>query len=528
VPHGPFVRFAQGAADILRKSITALPPFAVLQLTKDIYRAFAQSGVKNPYALVFPAIGNFLRISGAELLGRKHPLLAAVNKRGVGGGYDIDFRDPSTGVLEELGLRARGPFSKAIHKLDAVTRASDVAVRIAIYNRTLKETKGDELLAITRAREFINFRRRGASTVLPTLVATIPFLNAYLQGMDVLYRQATGKGASSSVQRAAARRMFMSRMLTLAGMSALYAFAVGGTEDYEELDPLTRANNFIIPGTSIKIPVAGELGAVFKVPVEAIMDYYRHKGTPDEREAAELTGAVFQYLMGQWLGGGMPAVIKPVLEGITNYSFFTGRELEGTYQQKLDPSQRISNQSSELAMAISNAGEAIFGPDKTVSPIKIDNFLKGYFGSVAATVTMFSDQIINPDRLDRPMNKYWMLSVYMYDREAKSADKNAAYEWNEKAGKRLATLRKMSDEDPDAAMSYYEKHEADIIMGAALEEIFKDAGEIRGYINDLNRNPLMIKSMTKEEREAEIKAAREIEQQLFDGLRELRNEVRNQ
>jgi hypothetical protein len=536
VPRGPIIEAAQGVANILRKTITAMPPFAVTQLVKDLYRAFAQSGVQNPYALIYPAIKNFLQISWAELMGKKHPLLARVNMRGIGGGYDIDYSDPSDGVLEELGLRARGPFAKAIHKLDAITRASDVAVRVAVYNRTLRETGGDpdtglggdQLLASARAREFINFRRRGASQVMPALVATIPFMNAYLQGMDVLYRQATGKGASSGISKVAAQRAFVSRMAQLGGLTVLYSMAVAGTEDYEELDALTRANNFIIPGTPIKIPVAGELGAIFKVPVEAALEYFRKSGTPEEREAAELTTTVFRYALDQYAMGAYPAIVKPVIEGITNYSFFTGRALEGTYQQELDPSERITRQTSELAIAISKAGESLFGVDKTVSPIKIDNFLKGYLGTVASTLAMATDQVINPDRLDRPLNKYWMLSVFMYDRDRKSADKDAAYQWNEKAGKRLATLRQLSDRDPEAAVAYLEKHEQEIILGEALEQVFRDAGDIRRYINDLNRNKVLIDSMTKEQREAEIKAAQVLEQELFDGLRALRNEIKVQ
>jgi hypothetical protein len=313
-------------------------------------------------------------------------------------------------------------------------------------------------------------------------------------------------------------------------MSALYAFAVSGTEDYEKLDALTKANNFIIPGTPIRIPVAGELGAIFKVPVEAAVAYFRHQGTPEEREAAELTISTLKYVLDQYAMGAYPAVLKPIIENMANYSFFTGRQLEGTYQQELDPSQRTNRQTSELAIAISKASEAIFGPDAVtaVSPIKIDNFLKGYFGSVAATVTLATDQIINPDRLDRPMSKYWMLSVFMYDQDRKSADKDAAYDWNEKAGKRLATMRKMAKTDPDAAMAYYDKYEDDIIFGTALEQVFKKAGEVRQYINDLNSSRIYIDSMTKEQREAEIKAAQEMERAIFENLRALRRDLRVQ
>jgi hypothetical protein len=141
---------------------------------------------------------------------------------------------------------------------------------------------------------------------------------------------------------------------------------------------------------------------------------------------------------------------------------------------------------------------------------------------------MFSDQVINPDRLDRPMNKYWMLSVFMYDRDAQTARKNEAYNWNEKAGKRLATYRNIADKDPVAAEEYFKTHQKDIIMGEELEETFRDAGEVRAWINDLSSSPLLIEQYTKEQREQMVKDAKEVEKNIYAYLRTIRTEVRNQ
>jgi hypothetical protein len=241
-----------------------------------------------------------------------------------------------------------------------------------------------------------------------------------------------------------------------------------------------------------------------------------------------MTVSVLRYAFDQFAMGAHPAIIKPVLENFTNYSFFTGRALEGTYQQTLDLAERRSSQTSELAISISKAGESLFGKDKTVSPIDVDNFLKGYFGSAATTVQMATDQVLNPDRLDRPMHKYWMLSVFMYDEDRQSKRKDEAYEWNEKVGRRLATMQNLAQRDPDAAYEYYMKHEQEIVLAKALQEIFKQAGTVRSYINALTRGDAALGDMSKEERESEIKAAREIEREIFQGLRELRNEIRSQ
>jgi hypothetical protein len=163
----------------------------------------------------------------------------------------------------------------------------------------------------------------------------------------------------------------------------------------------------------------------------------------------------------------------------------------------------------------------------TVSPITIDNVLRGYFGSVASTITLGTDQLLNPDRLDRPLNKYWMLSVFMYDREAQLARKNEAYEWNEKAAKRLNTLRRLSETNPETAYEYYEENKEALVVGEMLESVFKAAGEGRQYINYLATSPDAAKRHTKEWREEEIKRVKEMEKELYKTLRENRNLIKS-
>jgi hypothetical protein len=157
-----------------------------------------------------------------------------------------------------------------------------------------------------------------------------------------------------------------------------------------------------------------------------------------------------KYAFEQYLGRTVPipAAIKPVAEAITNHSFFTGQQLEGTFQQELLPSQRVRASTSELAKAIANFTSETFGEGATVSPIKIDNFLQGYFGSVAGMLTMATDQLINPDRLDRPLNKYWMLSNFLHD-PVGTRRINEFYELREKVVPKLNTLNELAKTDID-------------------------------------------------------------------------------
>ena len=525
-PKGAFVRFFSGFSDLLRKTITSMPPFAVRQVVNDIQRAFATSGVQNPYAIILPALRNFATISVAEVMGKRHPSVRQFGKLGITGDYDFNTRNPMDSIMYDLGYKARGPLRGLLHRLDGITRASDLAVRKAIYDQTMKESQ-DTLLAQTRAREFINFRRRGAGAAMPALTATIPFFNAYLQGMDVLYRAATGKGASGSVAKAEARRMFASRMATMASFTALYAIMMSGDDDYEEADLRTRNNNWILPG-GFKMPVPEELAAIYKVPVEMALEYFRRNGTPEDMEAAEASITAMKYAFEQYLGRTVPipAAIKPVIEAITNHSFFTGQQLEGTFQQELLPSQRVRSSTSELAKSIANFTSETFGEKATISPIKIDNFLQGYFGSVAGMLTMATDQLINPDRIDRPLNKYWMLSNFLHD-PVGTRRVNEFYELREKVVPKLNTLNELAKTDIDRAEKFMQENEQDLILAQAINGALGQLSDTRAYKNYLN-SKVSAESMSMEERKTELEEVRRLETELVGWLREARASVRTQ
>jgi hypothetical protein len=442
------------------------------------------------------------------------------------GDFDINTFNPMESIMYDLGFKARGPLRGLIHRLQGITRASDLAVRMAVYDQTLKES-GDALLAQTRARELINFRRRGSSEVVGAMTATIPFFNAYLQGMDVLYRAITGKGASASVGRAQARKLFASKAATMAAFATIYAMLVSGTDEYDEMNTRERSNNWVIPGVG-KLPVPEELGALFKVPAEMALEYLRRSGTEEDMTAAEATITALKYAYEQYIGRvtPVPAAIKPVLEAFTNFSFFTGNPLEGTYQKGLLPSERTATNTSELAKAVAQFTSETFGETFTISPIKIDNFLQGYFGSVAGLVTMATDQAINPDRMDRPINRYWMLSNFLYD-PVGTRRIEEFYALREKVVPKLNTLNRLAETDPERAEQFMMENEQDLILAQGINAALRKLSDTRKYKQYLS-SKVGAESMTQEERAEELKAVRGAEVEVVEWLREARASLRNQ
>jgi len=522
-PKAGWLRNMGAFSNILRKTVTVLPPFALKQVTDDVQRAILTSGVKNPGALVWMSLTNFPKLALAELRGIQHPMVKEFGRLGLTGEYDFEAGKPATSLLKDLGYKERGRFETILHRLDGITRASDLAVRKAIYDQTMKES-GDAVLAQTRAREFINFRRRGSSDFVGAMVTTIPFFNAYIQGMDVLYRAASGKDSSASVDRAQARRLFWSRASTVMMLSSLYALGKDDEdEDYKEMDLRTRDSNWILPG-GYKIPVPGELGAIFKVVPERIVEYMRRQGTPEEQEAFEAVRTTLAYMYEQYLGRAVPVpqAIKPVMEAWANKSFLTGRDLEGYHHKAMDPSLRTTEQTSELAKAI-----AVFSRDQIgaeVSPIMIDNALRGYFGSSAAMFTMVTDSLLNPTRVDRPLHKYALLSNYMYD-PVGTRRMTEFYEEREKVGKANTTLNELMKTDLTRAEKYAEEHADELMMESAINSTLEQLERTRAYRKFLN-SPDGAAEMNKDDREAELKEIKKMELEFVQWVREAKAELR--
>jgi len=522
-PKAGWLRAMGQFSNVLRKTVTVLPPFALKQVTDDVQRAILTSGVRNPGALVWMSLTNFPKLALAELRGIQHPAVKEFGRLGLTGEYDFEAGKPAISLLKDLGYKKRGKFEALMHRLDGITRASDLAVRKAIYDQTLKESN-DELLAQTRAREFINFRRRGASDFVGAMVTTVPFFNAYIQGMDVLYRAASGKDSSASVDRAQARQLFWSRAGTVMVLSSLYAMGKDDEDkDYQEMDLRTRDGNWILPG-GYKIPVPGELGAIFKVIPERIVEYMRRQGTPEEQTAFEAMRTTLSYMYEQYLGRAVPVpqAIKPVMEAWANKSFLTGRDLEGYHHKAMDPSMRMTEQTSELAKAI-----AVFSRDQIgveVSPIMIDNALRGYFGSSAAMATMVTDSLLNPTRVDRPLHKYALLSNYMYD-PVGTRRMTEFYEEREKVGKANNTLNELMRTDLARAEQYAEAHADELQLEGAINSTLEQLERTRAYRKWLN-SPEGAADMSKEEREAELKEIKQMELEYVNWVREAKNEIR--
>jgi hypothetical protein len=513
---------------VLRTSVTAMPPFALKQVIDDAQRAMFTSGVKRPLVVGMKTLHNLPRTFFGELTGRKSPLVRQLEAYGVIGDFDSNIFKPTSDLEEEIGAKKRGVGKSILYRLEQFTKASDLAARLAVYEETLLDTGGkkqpdgdivggDVVLAQTRSRELINFSRKGTSGSMQLATRVIPFFNAYAQGLDVLYRAASGIDSTSSVERSAARKMFWSRVGLMTGMSALYAMAMSDDEGYKNASEDVRDNNWILPN-GVKLPVPRELGFIFKSIPERVVDYMQRSGTAEEQDAMKALGSILKAASSAYSSPlTIPSVVRPILENVTNYSFFMERELEPKSVQGQEPGYRSTSSTSELAKSI--------GESTNISPIKIDNIIRGVFGMMGATTLLATDAIINPTRPDRPLYQMPFASIFLYDTIGGKA-KTEFYDLRERVGNAVATYNKLEATDPAKAEAYGEKNANLLDAAPDINRALKDLNDLGRTRRLLEQGTAEMLGMTGEERRKEIDEIRKAENESVAFIREMETDLR--
>ena len=232
------------------------------------------------------------------------------------------------------------------------------------------------------------------------------------------------------------------------------------------------------------------------------------------------------YMFEQYAGRVMPIpqAAKPLLEAFTNHSFLTGRELEGIHQKGMLPSDRRAANTSELAVEI-----AKFVKDNMkaeVSPILIDNALRGYFGSTASMVTMVTDGLLNPTRMDRPLHKWALLSNYMYD-PVGTRRTSEFYDTREQVAQISGSLKELAKTDINAAEKFAEEHAQELALESSINATLNQIEQTRAYRKYLDTKEAAAE-MTQAERQASLEEVRKLETELVGWVREAKVELRKQ
>jgi hypothetical protein len=272
-------------------------------------------------------------------------------------------------------------------------------------------------------------------------------------------------GRIPGVSKAQAKQLIMWRAAKMAAFTALYAMVSGGDDDYERAGEEVRNRNFLLGG--VKVPVAPEFLAL-KVGVEKA---YRLATDQEFETGAKAARAELSALGGLLIGMGdmTPTMIKPMLENATNYSFFSGHNLVGFNQMSKDVNLRFNEGTSEFSKGLSNIMQDVGGNTFNISPIKMDNLIRGWFGTMGKDFLYTVDMMVG----DKPAAKWNQLPLaggMFYDMEG-GALKSDFYDLKDEADRARNTLNDMKKNNPEAVRDYTEAHKPLLAIHGRLTAI---------------------------------------------------------
>ena len=371
----PFALRAMSApATLLRKAVTLSPLYAARQLFRDSLAAPLLTG-----ADFFPVTGALKEIGSATK--------GTLESRGITGGQVFTGgSEDLTKILRDI-TAGRGVFSELLSKAEALSMEADALTRRAQYNSYIKQGLS-EMEATYMALESMNFNKRGASPSIHWANALIPFFNAQIQGLNVLYKALSGNLPFN--ERLKIQEKLLTRGLMIAAGTLAYAAAMQDDEAYKNATPDQKYGNWFvrIPGVEepLRIPIPFEIGYIFKALPEAL-----YNSMMSEHGSEEAVKAFNQILI-QTIPGGtsmatvdvggfkvptllpIPQAMKPIIETSLGKSFYTGRDILSKGEQQLLPEAQFRENTTEIAKA--------YGTAVGASPVKVEAFIKGYTGTM--------------------------------------------------------------------------------------------------------------------------------------------------
>jgi len=441
-------------AQILRKAITLSPLYTAKQLFRDSLAAPILSG-----ADFMPVIGALKEINSATK--------KTLERRGVTGGQQfVGGAEDLTKILRDVSEGKPG-WMTALGKLEAMSMEADATTRRAQYNSYIEQGLS-EMEATLLALESMNFNKRGASPSIHVANSLIPFFNAQIQGLNVLYKASMGKMPFNDQLRI--REKMMQRGAMMAVASLAYAAIMEDDEAYKNATPDQKYGNWFIrvPGLDepIKLPVPFEIGYIFKALPEAL-----YNSMVSEHGGEEAVKAFKQILLQTIPGGssyGIPQIMKPAIEAGLGKSFYTGRDILSAREKELLPEEQFRANTSELAKGIGKA----FG----ISPIVFEQLVSGYTGTMglafmhALSVAAPTDE--SPEKAVKRLSEYPILGGAFQPNDAGGII-NSVYERMNENLKVKNTFNKLAQEGRMSEAMALLQRRGNEFMQADLANSFK-------------------------------------------------------
>ena len=468
------VKMMNVPANLLRKWVTRNPAYALRQVVRDPLNAVMTTGLDT-----VPIVSSFKEIS--KMIRGKSEGEPLLQRRGILGGQVLTgTSEDMTKILRDVTSGKKG-WDYRMAQLDQLAIQGDAATRVVMYNNFIKQGLS-EMEATLATLEAMNFSKRGISPSLFALSTMVPFMNAQIQGLNVIYQAFTGKMPFN--EKLKVKQKLIQRGLMMMGFTMLYASMMQDDESYQNANDDEKYGNWFMPNPFgeeyIKVPIPFEIGLIFKAIPEALVN------TMSGDEKARDTVAAIGKMAWNSIPISGPQGVKPLLEVAINHSFYTGRDIESARLQRFEPGERYTERTSEIAKMI--------GSTLNISPVKIDYLVRGYTGSLPLAVASLANPILRsgdtgeqPDTRGMLSSETPLLGSFFQAKDAGGLV-NKAYKDMEEINQTKETYSKMIEEGREKEAEAYVEANADMIAMASF------AGKFRKKMGDLTKAERMVRA----------------------------------
>jgi phage shock protein A len=502
-----FFKLGGAAADLLRAGVTRTPLYIARKLLREPMAASFTGGLdSNVFSSVFKAGAEFVRMSTGNSAMQAKLIEKGLIQSNIFAG---DMSDMKKMALQLASGKDQGALDKVLAAADRYAMRADAAT-LALVLKNAEANGLSEVEADMATMESMNFYKRGLSPTLQYASRLIPFFNAQIQGLNVLYKAARGQMPFEEQQQI--KRKFFNNAMLLMGTGIVYAMAMDDDETFRNARPRDKYANFFlpIPGVDepLKLPIPFEAGYFFSLAVAAV-----------DGMRAETDGkAQFQALKDMFLNSvpgyssmGIPALVKPVFEVWTDKNFLTGGPIEPRRMQGYNTEERYLATTTELAKQMSKLLPIL-------SPIQIEHIVRGYLGVLPLAAAAGANGLFEREgRGEKPEGRASDLPLIgtAFQKKYGGGDADVVYREAQEAVEANATFKKMLSEGRrEEAVAYRDKNRVEMAMAPA-------AGQYRQIIGRINTDIRRVQErddLTAEEKRLRLDALEKAKQDRADAF----------
>ncbi len=456
-----------------------LPGFDFL---KGVASILTQTGVAARVGITADASYQLFRQSGAE-----HAMMVSM---------DREYLQKSFKEITE-GKRFTSYIKHPVELLRLGSEFGERATRLGEFKKGIARGVTPTEAGLAAREVTLDFAKAGATA--HALNRYIPFFNANIRGWDkmiISFKEHPTRTAA---------KVFMGITLP-----SIILYLVNRDDPRWDEIPQWQKDLFWIVMTEdniFRIPKPFELGILFGSIPERFLEYL------DKRDPELLKGVL---LSAAETGspGFIPQALLPIIENLTNFNFFKGREIVPKSRQSLPPELQYTRYTTTVSKEV---GELI-----NYSPAKIDNLINAWTGGLGRYATNILDAILegtgivptipepSPTLADVPVLKAFIVrDPFGAQNESvnKFYEKMEDYQKNENALKQflktgdIIKFNELKEKHPELLFFY--DLENDVAYSASaryLRKVARDLSELRKRQDEVFKH----KAMTSEEKRIKI------------------------